>query len=1124
MKNIANCLTTYERLQLADDIDYILEYLVRKEASPDIARRLYQIEQELTSLLNKFWNAKSKKAAEMVIKALKIYGKKLTALHAEVIANKLEEPMSHELVKVVRDRKLIDHVMYAYDMVGKQTAKELQLPYALTFVDKQAKEWLAKDMTYWIGQYYNNHIKEAVTSAVVEYAIEQGQGPWATGQRIKDILAGTYEIPPKFMPKAYIRAEAYWQGLANNAITRAAVFGRIEPMVAADVETYEIINANDTRVCPLCRFMNGKRFSMQHAVEMRNKFLSAENPEDIKTIHPWRTLKEVKEWDDAKLAANGMSLPDYHFHCRCTIIATTFREYDKPVEVVAEPTRPRSEVPNSLKGLEYKGSGAYLGGAGKKYIYEDSKGQRYIYKPAEAKFGGGEEPFRAYVQEGASRLAAKLYEPDQFIEVKAIKDMEGRIGTLQKFIQDVEGDLKKISWDTLTKDDWRRIQEEHVLDWVIANFDAHPGNFIKLKDGRILATDKEQAFRYLDDIGSQKMSYNYHPNAKYGEVEPIYNTIYRAFAKGEIDLDLQAVLPTLKRLEAISDNEYRKIFRPYAEALKGKGAEAEKLLDAIVARKNTVRESYREFFTQLLKERNPGFKGVFKFLDEITEAEAKAMPLAAQRMSKAELSKLTKKTLLEMGKAKKIPYVHHMNKNEIIQALADPENAVDIVLKVKERLNASQQKRLGPKPREAAKPTGVDIFDDFDIIPKVPFGVAIKKDAKVLEGQQITARRIQIDGEIGYHIYFKIPEFYHKDIIEAIQALGGTEGYFELYRGIVDRKAGIYRTRTEHAVERKNALVLNYDGIKVAFYPRNYLKAYKGYFEITVFEPDGKKAASKVKELLGKLKLNKILDDPTADDDRLHRLSVLAWQHAPQDELRLKLQDRTVEKMEQLLRRKGIDPKMADNLVEKEVWPGYKTYVNTGIVKEYKKAGAVNLWTGVGRDAETVAKIISPDSPGLMSTIQRKLNGIFGTGASEGGDEESGGADSVFTRLVTRKNKGKYLYRHHYKGGGYRLIFDISVLERTDWYAYNKDKFGEVGTLTYERRKSAIDHIKEVDHAYNKGNEVMFRRGIGKEYIKEIHCDTESEKNSLIYQLKKIGIDTFNGKPIEEIIKVKEEI
>lgn len=80
----------------------------------------------------------------------------------------------------------------------------------------------------------------------------------------------------------------------------------------------------------------------------------------------------------------------------------------------------------------------------------------------------------------------------------------------------------------------RRSSSEHVTDWLLGNFDSHGGNFVVDSSGRLVGIDKEQAFKYIAKDGSKSMSYAFHPNKSYGEKEPIYNTIYRRFAKGRL--------------------------------------------------------------------------------------------------------------------------------------------------------------------------------------------------------------------------------------------------------------------------------------------------------------------------------------------------------------------------------------------------------------------------------------------------------------------------------------------------------------------------------------------------------------------------------------------------------------
>jgi len=311
---------------LAKALDNFLEQM-EKRSTVDYEARRRRVEQKINQIIQQAWTAQTEKAYKEAVKLLKKYGNELTELNAQAIAEGIAPAMSNELVQIVADKGLVDHVHYAYDMAGQRTAAWLKLPYALTFVDQQAKDWLSKDTVYWIGNFYDHFIREAVTKTVIQYAVEEGQNYWTTGQRIKEVLAGTYEIPPKYLPTTYVRAEAYWQLVSCEAVTRATVFGSIEPMLAADVEEYEILTAEDERVCPLCGRMHGKKFKIGHAVKLRDKFLGAKTPEAVKTAHPWNKVQEIDSWEPEALAGIGMALPSFHANCRCDIVVSEFKEY-----------------------------------------------------------------------------------------------------------------------------------------------------------------------------------------------------------------------------------------------------------------------------------------------------------------------------------------------------------------------------------------------------------------------------------------------------------------------------------------------------------------------------------------------------------------------------------------------------------------------------------------------------------------------------------------------------------------------------------------------------------------------------------------------------------------------------
>lgn len=307
---------------LAIALDNFLDR-VEKRSAIDYEMQRRRLEQKINQIIQQAWAAQTEKAFKEAVRLLEQYSRQLEKLDAQAIADGLAPVMSGELVQVAVSNKLVDHIHYTYDMAGQKTARQLKLSYAFTFTDQRAKDWLVKDTIYWIGNFYNDFIKNAVIKTVIQYAVKEGQDQWTTGQRIKEILAGTYEIPPKYLPASYIRAEAYWELVAGNATTRATVFGSIEPMLQADVKEYEIITAADERVCPICSRMNGKKFKIEHAVELRDKLLNAKTPEDVKTIHPWYRAQEIDSWEPEALARKGMALPPFHGLCRCDIVALT---------------------------------------------------------------------------------------------------------------------------------------------------------------------------------------------------------------------------------------------------------------------------------------------------------------------------------------------------------------------------------------------------------------------------------------------------------------------------------------------------------------------------------------------------------------------------------------------------------------------------------------------------------------------------------------------------------------------------------------------------------------------------------------------------------------------------------
>src|SRR5262249_26872 len=86
---------------------------------------------------------------------------------------------------------------------------------------------------------------------------------------------------------------SYFEMLGANAVTTARNTGHLRSFQQIGITDYGIVNPEDERTCPTCRFMAGKHFEVESAVKRQESVLDQEDPEKIKEIHPWEHKKEI---------------------------------------------------------------------------------------------------------------------------------------------------------------------------------------------------------------------------------------------------------------------------------------------------------------------------------------------------------------------------------------------------------------------------------------------------------------------------------------------------------------------------------------------------------------------------------------------------------------------------------------------------------------------------------------------------------------------------------------------------------------------------------------------------------------------------------------------------------------
>lgn len=241
-------------------------------------------------------------------------------------------------------------------------------------------------------------------------------------------------------------------------------------------------------------------------------------------------------------------------------------------------------------------------------------GSKWLVKESRSCIGV-EEPNAAIVTEAGYRVQ-QLVHPDTAIE--AFKGKSAGLGTVsyQRMVQNLvtdHVDLFQFSRtpESMTEEELKKVEalapqilKEHTTDWLLYNFDTKGENFILSRNPdnslKLYGIDKEAGFRAVLDEGAQKMSKDYR---KFDQ-DTVYNQLFRRFADGSMDFDLKTVEAQIQRVEAMSDEEYMKIFDAYVDQQKRDRPEAAlKIRNNILQRKRNLRAEYREFFGKLVRER-----------------------------------------------------------------------------------------------------------------------------------------------------------------------------------------------------------------------------------------------------------------------------------------------------------------------------------------------------------------------------------------------------------------------------------------------------------------------------------------------------------------------------------------
>jgi hypothetical protein len=284
--------------ELLPVVDDILAFLVKDGKYDKIVKELY-------ALLDENWQNESTAAIEEAITAFENKNGDIT----EKDANKILDKLKSKLGDGKYGKALSDDVAAIQNEIYTTATAEVASDYAFGKRDKRTLKWLKNDSTYWIGKHYENNLQQTINKNV-EFTIEQGMSRANAGKYLRQMFGEQFQ-----------KSTSYWEGLSNHIVTRTREFGKIAGYEAGGIQKIEVRAMLGPNICEFCLEMNGTIFEVGAMVDQRDAIMSAATPEATKEVAPWLKLDQIQGLNSAQLAAKGVVIPPYHYHCHCTTIA-----------------------------------------------------------------------------------------------------------------------------------------------------------------------------------------------------------------------------------------------------------------------------------------------------------------------------------------------------------------------------------------------------------------------------------------------------------------------------------------------------------------------------------------------------------------------------------------------------------------------------------------------------------------------------------------------------------------------------------------------------------------------------------------------------------------------------------
>lgn len=333
--------------RIVNDIDYILDKLrvpVSKALNPlkqrDFVRWEAKVARKLKGAFRETGADEVKKVTSLI--------RQVDLARPETIERFVKQ-VSDELKGLERGvaKKVVPVLEVAIeDMYKASKVAAVDLMYARKLVDSkdQLKVFGSRDerAVELLNKHQHSFIKDGFADQIgtfngrVRGVLSQGIEEGWTRDRITEKLMKSFG--------ATVADESYWNVVSSAWMNRTRNWANLETMSQADIAEYEVLEMMDERTCPICKAMDGKRFSVKKQLSVLEKASESSSLDEMKTASPWLTTrivegethvglvkpsgrfvtfyeadKQVASPSDMQRA--GAAMPPFHGLCRGTVVA-----------------------------------------------------------------------------------------------------------------------------------------------------------------------------------------------------------------------------------------------------------------------------------------------------------------------------------------------------------------------------------------------------------------------------------------------------------------------------------------------------------------------------------------------------------------------------------------------------------------------------------------------------------------------------------------------------------------------------------------------------------------------------------------------------------------------------------